>query len=170
MEPFRYHIYMCTQKKPEGAPSCLKIGAQETLVTLKNELAQAKVSDDVQVTECVCLGICGKGPNMVIYPQGIWYTGLNPQRISKIVNDHIVNNNPVDEFIVKDAESLKKEIIAHDQMVQIMKDLMEKAGVAVVAGPSFGEYGEGFIRLSYANSQENIRAAIESMSVALGNA
>jgi aspartate/methionine/tyrosine aminotransferase len=45
--------------------------------------------------------------------------------------------------------------------------LMERAGVAVVAGPSFGEFGEGFIRLSYANSRENIRAALESMAQAL---
>jgi aspartate/methionine/tyrosine aminotransferase len=45
--------------------------------------------------------------------------------------------------------------------------LMERAGVAAVAGPSFGEYGEGFIRLSYANSRENIRAALESMAQAL---
>lgn len=47
--------------------------------------------------------------------------------------------------------------------------LMEKAGVAVVAGPSFGEYGEGYIRLSYANSRENIRAALESIEHALKN-
>jgi aspartate/methionine/tyrosine aminotransferase len=45
--------------------------------------------------------------------------------------------------------------------------LMEEAGVAVVAGPSFGEYGEGYIRLSYANSRENIRAALDSMRAAL---
>ena len=48
--------------------------------------------------------------------------------------------------------------------------LMEKAGVAVIAGPSFGEYGEGYIRLSYANSRENIRAALESMAKALERA
>jgi aspartate/methionine/tyrosine aminotransferase len=45
--------------------------------------------------------------------------------------------------------------------------LMEKAGVAVIAGPSFGEYGEGYIRLSYANSRENIRIALESMASAI---
>jgi aspartate/methionine/tyrosine aminotransferase len=45
--------------------------------------------------------------------------------------------------------------------------LMEEAGVAVVAGPSFGEYGEGYIRLSYANSRENIREALDSMKGAL---
>jgi aspartate/methionine/tyrosine aminotransferase len=42
--------------------------------------------------------------------------------------------------------------------------LMEKAGVAVLAGTSFGVHGEGFIRLSYANSQANLRKAIERIA------
>ena len=45
--------------------------------------------------------------------------------------------------------------------------LMEKAGVAVLAGTSFGAHGEGFIRLSYANSQANLRKAIERISAAM---
>lgn len=129
MEPFRYHIYLCTQKKSEGAPSCLGIGAQETLASLNHELQVSGLSDDVQVTTCGCLGICGKGPNMVVYPDGTWYTGLTPQRVSKILNEHIKNNTPVDDFSLKDAEAVKNEIIAHDQMVAAMKNMMEKAGV-----------------------------------------
>ncbi|MCY4498135.1 MAG: pyridoxal phosphate-dependent aminotransferase [Rhodospirillaceae bacterium] len=42
----------------------------------------------------------------------------------------------------------------------LQKRLLEEAGVAAVAGTSFGEYGEGFIRFSYANSIENIREAM----------
>jgi len=38
--------------------------------------------------------------------------------------------------------------------------LLEKAGVAVLPGSSFGEYGEGYLRLTYSNSIENIRRAI----------
>lgn len=45
--------------------------------------------------------------------------------------------------------------------------LLTKAGVAVLPGTSFGEYGEGYIRLSYANSVENLKKAIERMSEAL---
>jgi aspartate aminotransferase len=41
--------------------------------------------------------------------------------------------------------------------------LLEDAGVATVAGTSFGGYGEGYLRLSYANSTENIREAIRRM-------
>jgi aspartate aminotransferase len=39
--------------------------------------------------------------------------------------------------------------------------LLEEAGVATIGGPDFGVYGEGFIRLSYANSTENIQRALE---------
>ena len=38
--------------------------------------------------------------------------------------------------------------------------LLEDAGVALIGGPDFGILGEGYIRLSYANSEENIARAI----------
>jgi aspartate/methionine/tyrosine aminotransferase len=41
--------------------------------------------------------------------------------------------------------------------------LLEDAGVAVIGGPDFGVYGEGYIRLSYANSAENIARALQRM-------
>ncbi|MCS7115544.1 MAG: pyridoxal phosphate-dependent aminotransferase [Nitrososphaerota archaeon] len=45
--------------------------------------------------------------------------------------------------------------------------LLEKAGVAVLSGTSFGAYGEGYLRLSFANSAENIKKALDRMSEAL---
>ena len=41
--------------------------------------------------------------------------------------------------------------------------LLEEAGVATIGGPDFGVYGEGYIRLSYANSLDNILKAVERM-------
>jgi aspartate/methionine/tyrosine aminotransferase len=40
---------------------------------------------------------------------------------------------------------------------------LSEAGVALLSGAAFGEYGEGYVRLSYANSQENIHKAIERL-------
>ena len=48
---------------------------------------------------------------------------------------------------------------------QFQDALLEEVGVATVAGTSFGEYGEGFIRFSYANSIENIQAALQRIRV-----
>jgi aspartate/methionine/tyrosine aminotransferase len=41
--------------------------------------------------------------------------------------------------------------------------LLEDAGVAVIGGPDFGVLGEGYLRLSYANSTENILKALDRM-------
>ena len=45
--------------------------------------------------------------------------------------------------------------------------LLNEAGVAVLPGTSFGKYGEGYLRLSFANSVENIRKAIDRIDQAL---
>jgi aspartate aminotransferase len=46
--------------------------------------------------------------------------------------------------------------------------LLDEAGVALLPGTDFGEYGEGHLRLSYANSVENIEKALERIGEALG--
>lgn len=45
--------------------------------------------------------------------------------------------------------------------------LLQKAGVATLAGTDFGKYGEGYLRLSYATSQENIKKALERINTAV---
>ena len=45
--------------------------------------------------------------------------------------------------------------------------LLEKAGVAGLSGTSFGEYGEGYLRFSYANSQENLKKALAKIAEVL---
>ena len=51
----------------------------------------------------------------------------------------------------------------------LQAELLEEAGVATVAGTSFGEFGEGYLRFSYANSREAIGEAIERIGKLLGN-
>jgi aspartate/methionine/tyrosine aminotransferase len=47
--------------------------------------------------------------------------------------------------------------------------LLDKAGVAVLPGTAFGRNGEGYLRLSYANSMENIQKALERIASALSD-
>jgi aspartate aminotransferase len=47
--------------------------------------------------------------------------------------------------------------------------LLEDAGIAIIGGPDFGILGEGYVRLSYANSTENILKALDRMGEFLAN-
>ncbi|HRE22367.1 MAG TPA: aminotransferase class I/II-fold pyridoxal phosphate-dependent enzyme, partial [Rhabdaerophilum sp.] len=53
---------------------------------------------------------------------------------------------------------------------KLAAQLLEEAGVATIGGPDFGVHGEGYIRLSYANSLENIERALERMGDFLAKA
>ncbi|MFK7993800.1 MAG: pyridoxal phosphate-dependent aminotransferase [Granulosicoccus sp.] len=55
------------------------------------------------------------------------------------------------------------------QAKPLARALLEDAGVATIGGPDFGIHGEGYIRISYANSSSNIKQAIERMSVFLAS-
>jgi aspartate aminotransferase len=53
---------------------------------------------------------------------------------------------------------------------QLADRLLADAGVAALSGTAFGRYGEGFLRFSYANSVENIQAALEAVRANLAGA
>ena len=51
--------------------------------------------------------------------------------------------------------------------IKLANYLLNEAGVAVLGGSTFGPHGKGFLRLSYANSEENLREALKRMTAAL---
>jgi aspartate/methionine/tyrosine aminotransferase len=53
---------------------------------------------------------------------------------------------------------------------QLQSQLLQEAGVAALAGTAFGPWGEGYLRFSYANSVENIQAALEAIRAQLAKA
>ncbi len=59
-------------------------------------------------------------------------------------------------------------IIAFGRPAQVIADhLLQDAGVAVLAGTGFGQYGEGYLRLSYAVSEARLSLALDRMAVSL---
>jgi (2Fe-2S) ferredoxin/ubiquinone/menaquinone biosynthesis C-methylase UbiE len=110
MEPFRYHVFICDQKKPEGVPGCCARGSQKVIDALRRELGARGLNDQVQVTTCGSLGLCESGPNMIVYPEGIWYSGLRADDVPEIVESHFQNGKPVSRLVRDNPEELRAEI------------------------------------------------------------
>jgi NADP-reducing hydrogenase subunit HndC len=111
MEPFRYHVYACQQEKPgTSAPCCSARGSAQVLEALRKELAAQGLMNEVQVTTCGSLGMCERGPNMVVYPEGIWYSGVQVADVPELVREQFSNGRPLERLVNRDASLLKKEI------------------------------------------------------------
>lgn len=89
----RYHLFVCT------GTTCSQEGAEETLQTLQKGLKHRNIRKKVRVTLCRCLGQCGKGPNMVIYPEETWYAGLGEDEIDQVIQEHLINGKRVERLV-----------------------------------------------------------------------
>jgi (2Fe-2S) ferredoxin/ubiquinone/menaquinone biosynthesis C-methylase UbiE len=110
MQPYRYHVFVCEQQKPEGAPCCAARGGRQVLDALRAEVAARGLADRVQVTACGSLGLCERGPNMVVYPEGVWYSGVTAGDVPEIVRSHFELGQTVERLANCDAAALRAEI------------------------------------------------------------
>ena len=110
MEPFKYHVFVCTQEKPDGAPCCAARGGARVLEAMRVEIGRAGLDGEVQVTTCGSIGLCERGPNMIVYPDGVWYTGVTPEDVPEIVREHFGLGKVVARLANRNAAALKAEI------------------------------------------------------------
>jgi (2Fe-2S) ferredoxin len=94
-----YHIFVCNSYRlgedPQGF--CNAKGAPGLLQYIQDEIIDRGI--DGMVTSTGCLKICEKGPVMVIYPQGWWYTEVNEERVDEIL-DALEEGKPVEEILL----------------------------------------------------------------------
>lgn len=65
---------------------------------IKKGIAAAGLRTDVSTAKTRCLNICkGKGAIVVVYPDGIWYGGVDERIADRIVREHLVGGNPVED-------------------------------------------------------------------------
>jgi len=129
MKPFRFHLFVCTQQKPEGVPSCPASGSFAVLGALDREIQARGLNHDTQLTTCGCMGLCDEGPVMVVYPAGVWYRRVQPSDVSEIVDTHLRDGKPVDRLIWNDAPAMKAMAVEHGEKFREAMAAREKAGV-----------------------------------------
>jgi (2Fe-2S) ferredoxin len=100
MGRFRHHLFLCPNSRPAGSkPSCQERGSSEVYAALQRAIAtHEELWDSVALTTCGCLGPCFDGPNLVVYPEGVWYAGLRPEDAEEIVTQHLLGGAPVERL------------------------------------------------------------------------
>ena len=95
MSFFERHLFVCTNaRKDPCKQSCNDYGE-----------AEAKQLDligagKLRISGSGCLGRCEKGPAMVIYPEGRWYTYVDEQDLQDILQEDLVNKRVVERLLI----------------------------------------------------------------------
>jgi (2Fe-2S) ferredoxin len=91
---YRKHVFICTY-----GPYCGFDGDTEGLLKrLKQRVAEAGLRDEVRINRAGCLNQCGHGPNVVVYPDDVWYCGVQAGDADEIFEEHLLAGRPVERL------------------------------------------------------------------------
>lgn len=117
MGQFRKHVFICTY-----GPYCGFDGDTEGLLNrLKQRVAEAGLQDAVRINRSGCLNQCGHGPNVVVYPDDVWYCGVQAQDADELFEQHLVEDRPVARLLSTLPPGNNKDIGRYPAAVQMFK-------------------------------------------------
>lgn len=94
---FEKHIFVCVNQRAAGHPRgcCDPTGQAELQKLFQKRLAEQGLRVTVRANKAGCLDQCEHGPNVVVYPDGVWYGGVTCDDVDEIIDSHIVRGVPV---------------------------------------------------------------------------
>ena len=97
MDPYSRHVLVCTGGycSPDRAGRAL----YSQLASLLQREGLLFGPTRVKRGETPCLGVCAGGPIVVVYPEGIWYSGVTPALLERIVVEHLKEGRVVEEAV-----------------------------------------------------------------------
>ncbi len=88
----RRHLFLCT-----GPRCCTEAEGLATWEQLKTALKEHTIP--ALRTKAACLRMCQEGPWLVVYPDGVWYSHVTPERFERIRREHLQAGRPVQEWV-----------------------------------------------------------------------
>lgn len=96
MPVYQRHVFVCT--RGEWCPSVDGDGIG-VHAALKAAVREAGLADRVRVNHAGCFSQCGNGPMMVVYPENVWYRGVQESDLQEILDSHILGGKPVTRLL-----------------------------------------------------------------------
>jgi len=102
MAEFTHHIFVCcNRREPGNSRGCCNPDGSDALRNrFKAELKKRNLGPLVRANQAGCLDQCELGPTVVIYPQSIWYGGVKPDDVPRIIEETVIGGRILPDLLI----------------------------------------------------------------------
>ena len=93
---FRSYVLVC------GGTGCTSSNSPKIIEELEKEIQAVGLADEVKVVKTGCFGLCALGPIMIVYPEGVFYSRVQPEWIKEIVDEHLLKGRVVKKYLYQE--------------------------------------------------------------------
>ncbi len=97
--PYGRQLFICVNGNCIGKDEATALLQQLNALHRKHGRHRFSHPERISHVPCGCLGVCTSGPILIVYPDGIWYHSVDETRLRRIYQEHLIEGNPVEEFI-----------------------------------------------------------------------
>lgn len=83
--PYIAHVFVCTNDRGGARKSCADNNSGSVKTLLKEAVNERGWKGRVRISTSGCMGLCAQGANVMIYPQKIWLSAVEPEQVEDIV-------------------------------------------------------------------------------------
>jgi (2Fe-2S) ferredoxin len=85
--PYQKILFVCVNRREPNEVCCAHRQSEAIAVALKERVKALGLSRSVRVSKSGCQDLCAKGPNVMVFPDNVWYHGVTPADIDRILED-----------------------------------------------------------------------------------
>jgi len=93
--PYKKHVLVCINE------TCKNQGSEKIFERLKTRIKELNLKKTYRPSRVVCLGLCGKGPNICIWPEGTVYCGFVEDKVEDLIQKHLLNGEMLTDLLYK---------------------------------------------------------------------
>lgn len=96
--PYQKHVLVCLND------TCKMQGSEKIYDKLKARIKELNLKKTYRPSKVICLGLCGKGPNVAIWPEGTVYCGFSEDNVEDLIQKHLLKGEVLTDLLYKETK------------------------------------------------------------------
>ena len=94
--PYQKQVLVCLNE------TCKCQGSDKVFEKLKARIKELNLKKTYRPSRVICLGLCGKGPNVIVWPEGTVYCGFTEDNVEDLIQKHLLKGEVLSNLLYKE--------------------------------------------------------------------